>query len=100
MPQENTWFAERTRIQLDAPEQFAVVFHNDDFTTMDFVMDVLINIFFKSQADACALMLKVHEEGRGVAGVYPLDIARSKATKALLMAREEGFPLKITLEKV
>ena len=72
--------------------------YNDDFTTMEFVVKVLRVVFFKSQADAEALMLQVHHSDKAVVGIYSYDIAVSKVNKATQMARDEGFPLRLTYE--
>lgn len=90
--QVNTGFEE--------PRQYNVVFHNDDFTPMDFVVDVIRTVFRKSNADAETLMMKVHKEGKAVVGTYTLDIAASKAGKVMRMAREKNYPLSITVEPV
>ncbi len=78
---------------------YNVVLHNDDFTTMEFVVKILMTIFRKSEAEAQTLMLMVHKEGRAVAGTYSLDIAPSKVQKATAMARMENFPLRLTIEQ-
>ncbi len=91
---------ERTRDRLKEPGQYAVVMHNDDFTTMEFVVEVLVRIFHKDRAKAEALMLQVHHEGRAAVGVYPLDIAVSRVNKALQWAKEKGFPFRMTVEEV
>jgi ATP-dependent Clp protease adaptor protein ClpS len=78
---------------------FMVVIHNDDHTTMEFVVRVLITVFRKKPEDAAALMMEVHGKGRGVAGVYTCDIAESLAEKALGEARGAGYPLVITVEE-
>ena len=69
---------------------------NDDFTPMDFVVEVLEGIFFKSGTEAEQLMLKVHREEKAVVGIYSYDIAKSKTEKAMEKAREEKYPLKLT----
>lgn len=97
MPQENTNTKERIKPGLKEPGKYNVVFHNDDFTPMEFVTLVLQQIFFKTLMEAEALMLKVHHEGRAIVGTYSYDIALSKATEATNLAREEGFPLRITV---
>ena len=71
---------------------------NDDFTTMEFVVTILVQVFFKSQAEAEALMLQVHHSDKAVVGIYSYDVATSKARKATKMAREAGFPLRLTVE--
>lgn len=72
---------------------------NDDETTMDFVVDVLRDIFNRSEADAEQLMMQIHMEGSAVVGTYYLDIAESKKRKTIALARKEGFPLELTLEE-
>lgn len=96
--QTNTHIKERTRIRLDEPRRFRVILHNDDFTTMDFVVMILKNIFFKNEVEAETLMLEVHKKGQAVAGIYPKDIAMSKMQKAIRLARESNFPLRLTCE--
>lgn len=81
------------------PGNYKVIIHNDDFTTMDFVVKMLRQVFFLPEVEAVDIMLSVHNSGQGVAGTYILDIARSKAQMAMRMARAEDFPLKVTLEK-
>ena len=77
---------------------YKVIFHNDDFTTMEFVTDVLRTVFNKAAEEAVVLMMKVHREGMAVIGVYSYDVAMTKASMATSMARNEGFPLNITCE--
>lgn len=78
---------------------YKVIMHNDDFTTMEFVVEVLKNVFFKQEAEAEQLMLQVHRAGSAVVGLYTYDIAISKVQKAMRMAREKGYPFKLTCEK-
>ena len=89
---------ERTRTKQKEPELYKVVLLNDDYTTMEFVVQVLENIFQKSPAEAFRIMMHVHTNGRGIAGVYPWEIAEAKAEKTISMARESGFPLKAITE--
>lgn len=89
---------ERQNTSLKEPRRYKVVFHNDDFTTMDFVVEVLMRVFFFSEERANSLMLQIHHSDMAVVGVYTYDIAVSKARKATDMAREEGFPLRVTVE--
>ena len=72
--------------------------HNDDFTTMEFVVMVLQTVFFKDEAEAETIMLAVHHSGKAVVGVYSYDIAVSKVRKAMDMARRNGFPFRLTYE--
>ena len=88
-----------TMERLKRPGRYAVIFHNDDFTTTDFVVKVLRLVFFLPLEEAVDLMLKVHNSGSASVGAYPLDIARSKARTSMQMARAEGFPLKVTVEE-
>lgn len=82
------------------PPKYAVILHNDDYTTMEFVVEILTNDFAKPSEEAMALMLKVHQEGKAVAGIYPYDIAETKIAMVTEKARKQGFPLKLTLEEV
>ena len=90
---------ERQRSGLKEPRRYKVYIHNDDFTTMDFVVKVLVRVFFKSEAEAETLMLQVHHSDKAVVGIYSYDIAVSKVKRATQMAREEGFPLRLTYEE-
>lgn len=76
------------------PPLWAVVLLNDDYTTMDFVVSLLVNLFGRTKAEAQTVMMSVHRTGRGVAGVFTRDIAESLAARAMRAAREEGFPLR------
>jgi ATP-dependent Clp protease adaptor protein ClpS len=88
----------RERFRVEEPRQYKVIFHNDDFTTMEFVTDVLRSVFNKPADEAVTLMMRVHREGQAVVGVYSYDIAMTKASMARSMARDEGFPLQVTCE--
>lgn len=98
MPQESTNVRQRNDSRTREPHRYLVLIHNDDFTPMDFVVEILVTIFRKPQPDAVTLMLSVHHSERAVAGVYSYDIARSKADKAMRLAREKGYPLRLTYE--
>ena len=91
---------ERTRIHIREPKQYRVVMHNDDFTPMDFVVEILMDIFRKNEIEAVRLMLMVHESGRAAVGSYPLDIALSKVQAATDRAREQGYPFRMTVEEI
>lgn len=90
---------EKTRINIREPKHFRVIMHNDDFTSMEFVVEILIDIFKKDTLEAERLMLMVHESGRAVVGTYPYDIAATKVNNALARAKAEGFPFRMTLEE-
>jgi ATP-dependent Clp protease adaptor protein ClpS len=81
------------------PQLFKVVLLNDDYTTMDFVMHVLEGVFQKSPAEAYQIMMHVHVNGRGVAGVYPWEVAETKTATTIEMARDAGYPLKAVTEE-
>lgn len=90
---------EKTKIKIKEPKKYSVVMHNDDFTTMDFVVEILIDIFHKDVIEAEALMMNVHKLGKAVVGKYPYDIASTKVAIALTRAKEEGFPFRMTVEE-
>jgi ATP-dependent Clp protease adaptor protein ClpS len=81
------------------PPMYKVVLHNDDFTTMEFVVLVLKSIFNKSENDAVRIMLNVHQQGAGIAGVFSYEIAEAKVNKVIALARAQEFPLLCTLEE-
>ena len=89
-----------TLLKIKEPPKYNVILHNDDVTTMDFVIFVLHSIFRKSLKDAEVLMMKVHNEGSAVAGTYTKDIAESKVKKSIRLARANNFPLELTTEEV
>ena len=98
MPQEQSQIKERQRTDLREPQRYKVTIHNDDFTPMDFVVKVLTQVFFKQPAETEKLMLQVHHSDKAVVGIYTYDIAVSKVKRATMMARNEGFPLRLTYE--
>lgn len=90
---------ERVQTKKDEPTLHRVILLNDDYTTMDFVMKVLESIFSKSPAEAYQIMMHVHTNGRGLAGIYPWEVAETKAESVVTLAREAGFPLQAIVEK-
>ncbi len=98
MAKEQSQLRERQRTDLREPRRYKVIIYNDDFTTMEFVVMILKQVFLKSEEEAQALMLKVHHSDKAVVGIYSYDIAVSKARKATTMAREQGFPLRLTVD--
>ena len=88
-----------SKTSLKKPPLYKVLLHNDDFTTMEFVVFVLKTVFQRADADAVSIMLKVHIEGVGVAGVYTFEIAEMKIEKVTQMARAREFPLLCTAEE-
>jgi ATP-dependent Clp protease adaptor protein ClpS len=98
MAKEHSQLRERQRTDLREPQRYKVIIYNDDFTTMEFVVTVLVQVFLKSEEEAEALMLQVHHSDKAVVGIYSYDIAVSKMRKATSMAREQGYPLRLTVE--
>ncbi len=92
--------AVREKRKTKTPRLYRVLLHNDDYTTMEFVVMVLMEVFHRSQGEAVAIMLHVHRKGAGVAGVYPKEIAESKMEKVARLAREAEYPLLCTMEPI
>lgn len=88
-----------SKTKLEKPKLYKVLLHNDDFTTMDFVVFVLQYVFNRTDAEAITIMLKVHNEGIGVAGIYSYEIATMKCNKAINLAKAREFPLLCTVEE-
>ena len=90
---------EKIRIDIREPKHYRVIMHNDDFTPMEFVVEIFIDIFRKSLPEAERLMLMVHESGRAAVGAYTYDIAVTKIQTASKRAKQEGFPFRMTVEE-
>ena len=86
-------------VKKQEPTRYKVILLNDDYTTMDFVVQVLEGVFQRSPAEAYRIMMHVHLNGRGIAGVYPWEIAETKVETVTSMAREAGYPLRAALEE-
>jgi ATP-dependent Clp protease adaptor protein ClpS len=80
------------------PKRYKVIFHNDDYTTMEYVVGVLRRFFHRTETEALHIMLTVHKKGRAVAGIYPRDVAETKVAEVMRDARENGHPLLLTAE--
>jgi ATP-dependent Clp protease adaptor protein ClpS len=89
----------RTRQEIKAPALYKVFLLNDDYTTMDFVVQILETVFHRPPAEAVQVMLHVHKRGQGLCGIYTRDIAETKVITVHELARENGFPLKCLIEK-
>lgn len=87
------------RTRTAPPSLFKVLMHNDDYTTMEFVVEVLEGVFHKAATEAHRIMLTIHHEGTGVCGTFPHDIAETKVARVHRMARQAGFPLRCSLEE-
>lgn len=94
-----TKFAQRTEIKVKKPDKYKVVMYNDDFTPMDMVVEILVTVFHKNYRDAVELMMAVHKGQKAVVGLYPYDMARTKAAKAVRIARDSGYPFRVEVEK-
>jgi ATP-dependent Clp protease adaptor protein ClpS len=84
--------------KIEIPKKYKVLLHNDDYTTMEFVIFILKNVFHKTTAEAEQIMLSVHHQGMGVCGIYTFEIAETKANKVKQLARENTQPLKCSIE--
>ena len=98
-PEHGTDVLPESKTKLEKPKLYKVLLHNDDFTTMEFVVFVLEYVFQRTEAEAFTIMLKVHNEGVGVAGIYPHDIAYMKSHKTMNLAKALEYPLLCTLEE-
>jgi ATP-dependent Clp protease adaptor protein ClpS len=90
---------ERVQTRKQEPTRFKVILLNDDYTTMEFVVRVLETVFQKSPAEAFRIMMQVHVQGSGLAGVYPWEVAETKVETVTSMARHAEFPLRATIEE-
>jgi ATP-dependent Clp protease adaptor protein ClpS len=90
---------EKKKPETRKPPLYRVVLHNDDYTTMQFVIEILESIFLRSPAEAYRIMMHVHVRGRGVCGTYPHEIAETKVAEVHARARAQGFPLMASLEE-
>jgi ATP-dependent Clp protease adaptor protein ClpS len=91
---------EKTESKVKEPSMYKVLLLNDDYTTMEFVVDILVNIFHKSTAEATKIMLDVHKKGKGIVGIYTYDIANTKIMQVHSLAKQNNFPLKASMEEV
>lgn len=98
-PEFDTDVLTDSETKLEKPKLFKVLLHNDDFTTMEFVVFVLEYVFNRTSPDAFSVMLKVHSEGVGIAGIYPYEVATMKAEKTMNLAKAREYPLLCTVEE-
>jgi len=99
-PTSGTQAETESRSKTSAPPMYRVLMHNDDFTSMEFVVKVLETIFHKSPSDANHIMLNIHFKGLGLCGIFPFEIAETKIDRVHTMARAEGFPLRCSMEPI
>ncbi|GFK94500.1 ATP-dependent Clp protease adapter protein ClpS [Fundidesulfovibrio magnetotacticus] len=97
--QEETLSGTGVEDEIREPRKYKVLLHNDDYTTMEFVVRVLVSVFHKSEAEATRIMLAVHQNGKGVCGVFTAEVAETKVVMVRQLAKEGGFPLKCTMEE-
>jgi len=86
-------------LELEEPQMFKVLLHNDDYTSMDFVVEILTGVFHKTHAQAEQIMLQIHEKGKAICGVYSFEIAQTKAQQVKQKAKQNEFPLLATIEE-
>lgn len=86
-------------LELQEPEMYRVILHNDDYTSMDFVVEILMKIFQKNLQESEMIMIKIHEKGSAICGVYTFEIAQTKAEQVKRLAKENEFPLLATIER-
>ncbi len=88
-----------TEIKIEEPGRYKVIYINDELTTMEFVLETLLDIFEYSPEDADAVTVKIHQDGRAVVAVLPYEIAEQKGIEVTVLARSRGFPLQVKIEK-
>ncbi|MCV9964529.1 ATP-dependent Clp protease adapter ClpS [Pararhizobium sp. BT-229] len=98
MPTNDLDLLEKQDVKLERPKMYQVVMYNDDFTPFDFVVVVLMQFFNKGLDEATAVMMQVHTQGKGICGVFPKDIAETKATEVMKWAKVEQHPLRLEVE--
>jgi ATP-dependent Clp protease adaptor protein ClpS len=96
---DNTKTKEDILIKLKRPKMYRVILNNDDYTTMEFVVEVLVSVFHKNATEATIIMMDVHEKGKGLVGTYTYDIARTKILQVEEMASEREYPLRVSIEE-
>ena len=89
-----------SQLALDEPALYKVLLHNDDYTSMDFVIEILMNVFHKSLAQAEQIMIEVHKSEKGTCGIFTYEIAETKVHQVKALAKSSGFPLLATMEEV
>ncbi|MFC1857136.1 ATP-dependent Clp protease adapter ClpS [Thermodesulfobacteriota bacterium] len=88
-----------TQDEVAEPDMYKVLLLNDDYTTMEFVVEILVHVFSKSKEDSTRIMLNVHRQGVGLCGIFTFEVAETKVDTVHALARERGFPLKCAMEK-
>lgn len=88
-----------SQLAIAEPIKYKVLLHNDDYTTIDFVVDILMGVFHKSETQAESIMMDVHKKGKAICGIYTYEIAKTKVYQVKELAKSNGFPLLATLEE-
>jgi len=88
-----------TKDEAKEPSMYKVLLHNDDYTTMDFVVEILMTVFNKSMEESILIMMSVHRQGIGICGLYTFEVAETKMNSVHALARGKGFPLRCSMEK-
>ena len=92
-------YKQKVENKVKKPNRYKVIMHNDDFTPMDFVVYILMTIFSKGEEEAYNLMMQVHKSGSAIDGIYTYDIAKTKEAETITLARSQGYPFKVSVEK-
>ena len=100
MANEKTATGTRSQTRLQYPSKYNVIFHNDDFTPMEWVVQLLVEIYDRTLEQAKDITIKIHETGQGVAGTYYFEIAEQKQHETVVLSRHNGHPLKVTLKEI
>ena len=100
MASEKTKSGTRSTTSIQYPSKYNVVFHNDDFTPMEFVVSLLVEVFDRTLEQAKDITIKIHEHGQSVAGTYYYEVAEQKQQETVVISRHNGHPLKVTLKEI
>ena len=98
-PDSEEFVTSDTEAEIEEPPMYRVLLHNDDYTTMEFVVEILMHVFQKPVEEATRIMLNVHKKGTGICGSYTYEVAETKVDTVHLLAKENGFPLKCSMEE-
>lgn len=88
-----------TRIEVEKPKKYKVMMHNDNYSTWEFVVDVLKRVFHKSEDEAVKITSNVHNKGKELCGIYPFEVAEMKVSQVQALAKANGYPLRCTIEE-
>ncbi len=100
MASEQTATGTRSATRISYPSKYNVIFHNDDFTPMEFVVSLLVEVFDRTLEQAKDITIKIHEQGQAVAGTFYYEIAEQKQQETVVLSRHAGHPLKVTIKEI